>query len=382
MPSRRPATRCTTSRRGSPWGWSWWSSPRGGRARVNGTLLSAGPAGLTLEVEQAYGNCPQYIQQRVLTPAEHSGRAPAQRRPGLTAEDGDLISRADTFFVGSAHPARGADASHRGGPPGFLRVAGDQLWWPDYSGNNMFNTLGNLATDARTALLVPDFGTGSTVQLSGTATVDWTVPGAPGDDDGTGRVVRFTVEQVVSAHQLALHADTRRAVRAQPAVDRRRQGDAMTESPPPAPAVRPRGRAAQGAGRRGRLEQPRPRAGQPRLHAPTRSWRNRDLFLTGRPAIVEFLTAKWQREQDYVLRKSLWTYGGNRIAVRFQYEWHDGGGQWFRSYGNELWQFDEAGLMSRREASINDVTIGAGDRRLLGPRGADEGDAGDDLPLH
>src|ERR1700712_5845401 len=98
-------------------------------------------------------------------------------------------------------------------------------------------------------------------------------------------------------------------------------------------------------------------------YTPDSVWRNRELFLTGRPAIVEFLTAKWRREQDYVLRKSLWTYGGNRIAVRFQYEWHDTAGQWFRSYGNELWQFDEAGLMSRREASINDTPISAGDRR-------------------
>ena len=110
-------------------------------------------------------------------------------------------------------------------------------------------------------------------------------------------------------------------------------------------------------------------------------WRNRDVFLTGRAAIVEFLTAKWERELDYVLRKSLWSYRGDRIAVRFQYEWHDAAGRWFRSYGNELWEFDDRGLMRRREASINDVAIDEGDRRLFGPRPESERGAPVDIPL-
>ena len=97
-------------------------------------------------------------------------------------------------------------------------------------------------------------------------------------------------------------------------------------------------------------------------------WRNRDTFLTGRAAIVEFLTAKWEREQDYVLRKALWAFSDDRIAVRFQYEWHDAAGQWWRSYGNENWEFDAHGLMSRREASINDVAITEAERRITGPR--------------
>ena len=108
-------------------------------------------------------------------------------------------------------------------------------------------------------------------------------------------------------------------------------------------------------------------------------WRNRDAFITGREAIVEFLTAKWERELDYVLRKSLWAFHGNRIAVRFQYESHDHAGQWFRSYGNELWEFDELGLMRRREASINDVAIDESERRLHGPR--PESERGVELPL-
>ena len=114
-------------------------------------------------------------------------------------------------------------------------------------------------------------------------------------------------------------------------------------------------------------------------YTPDSVWRNRDTFLTGRAEIVAFLTAKWERELDYVLRKSLWAFGENRIAVRFQYEWRDRQATWFRSYGNELWEFDEHGLMRRREASINDVGITEDQRRFTGPRRADEPD---DLPLH
>jgi uncharacterized protein len=97
-------------------------------------------------------------------------------------------------------------------------------------------------------------------------------------------------------------------------------------------------------------------------------WRNRGEFISGRAGIVEFLRRKWARELDYALRKELWSFDGNRIAVRFQYESHDAAGQWFRSYGNELWEFADDGLMSRREASINDVAIDPADRRIHGPR--------------
>jgi hypothetical protein len=94
---------------------------------------------------------------------------------------------------------------------------------------------------------------------------------------------------------------------------------------------------------------------------------------------VVFLTRKWQTELNYVLRKSVWDFRDNRIAVRFQYEWHDDTGQWYRSYGNELWAFTDAGLMSRREASINDVVINESERRYFGPRRAAE--YGEDIPL-
>ncbi len=104
-------------------------------------------------------------------------------------------------------------------------------------------------------------------------------------------------------------------------------------------------------------------------------WRNRSVFIRGRDAIRTFLAGKWARELDYRLVKALWTFSDDRIAVRFQYEWHDAAGNWHRSYGNELWEFDERGLMRRREASINDVPILETERKFLwpapGPRPAD-----------
>lgn len=104
-------------------------------------------------------------------------------------------------------------------------------------------------------------------------------------------------------------------------------------------------------------------------YTPDSAWRNRAEFLNGRPAIVAFLTAKWQRERDYRLIKELWAFRENRIAVRFAYEWHDDSGDWFRSYGNENWEFDADGLMRRRLACINDAPIAEADRLFHWPLG-------------
>ena len=110
-------------------------------------------------------------------------------------------------------------------------------------------------------------------------------------------------------------------------------------------------------------------------------WRNRSEFLQGRAAIEAFLTRKWAKELDYRLIKEVWTFGGNRIAVRFAYEWRDDSGNWFRSYGNENWEFADNGLMRRRLASINDLPIAAADRKFHwpapGPRPADHPGLGD-----
>ncbi len=114
-------------------------------------------------------------------------------------------------------------------------------------------------------------------------------------------------------------------------------------------------------------------------YTPDSVWRNRDTFIRGREEIVAFLTRKWERELDYALRKALWCFTDDRIGVRFQYECRDAEGQWWRSYGNELWEFDADGYMARREASINDLRIDESQRRILGPR--PESERGAELPL-
>src|SRR5262245_12523870 len=135
------------------------------RFRINGHLAAAGRDGLTVDVEQAYGNCPQYIQQRQLSMPVTGGEAPVAVGGGpasdhLESQDVAQIRKADTFFLGTTHPDRGCDASHRGGPPGLVRVEDDRaIWWPDYPGNNMFNSLGNIAVDPVAALLFVDFAT-------------------------------------------------------------------------------------------------------------------------------------------------------------------------------------------------------------------------------
>lgn len=104
-------------------------------------------------------------------------------------------------------------------------------------------------------------------------------------------------------------------------------------------------------------------------YTPDTQWRNRAEFATGRAEVVQFLTRKWNKELDYRLIKELWAFDGNRIAVRYAYEWHDDSGNWFRSYGNENWEFDEQGLMQRRFACINDLPIKEADRKFRWPLG-------------
>ena len=112
-------------------------------------------------------------------------------------------------------------------------------------------------------------------------------------------------------------------------------------------------------------------------YTPDSQWRNRSEFLTGRPAIEAFLTRKWAKELDYRLIKELWAFRENRIAVRFGYEWHDAAGQWFRSYGNENWEFNDAGFMTRRFASINDLPIAESERLFHWPLFFSEGQSCD-----
>jgi predicted pyridoxine 5'-phosphate oxidase superfamily flavin-nucleotide-binding protein len=170
------------------------------RLRVNGELVSADHGMMTVRVDQSYGNCPKYIHRRVIDVVTLAAprSIPGRRATLLDGPDQASIARSDTFFLGTSHPTRGSDASHRGGRPGFVRVdSPDRLWWPDFPGNNMFNSYGNLAVDDDAALLFIDFDTTSALHITGTAHVRWTTPGAAGDDGGVGRNVAFSVAAVV-----------------------------------------------------------------------------------------------------------------------------------------------------------------------------------------
>ena len=171
------------------------------RLRVNGRgVLRAGRADdeIRVDVEQVYSNCHKYIQTRAIageTPRQVEDVS-IQRGRGLSDAQRDWIRRADTFAIASAHRTAGVDCSHRGGTPGFVRVDGDRLVWPDYAGNGLFNTLGNIIAYPRAGLLFVDFDTGATLQLTGSAVVDWdpehavAVPGAQ-------RLVTFEVDEAI-----------------------------------------------------------------------------------------------------------------------------------------------------------------------------------------
>lgn len=165
------------------------------RMRMNGTARPARD-GLEIELEQIYANCPKYIQKRVPHWQSATPDDPLEGS-GLTPEDITLVHSTDTFFIASADTVGNADASHRGGNPGFLKALGpNHLRWPDYVGNSMFNTLGNLEVNPRAGLLIPDWTTGTLLHLTGTASVDWD-PDHVAALPGAQRVVDFTVEKLV-----------------------------------------------------------------------------------------------------------------------------------------------------------------------------------------
>ncbi len=166
------------------------------RNRANGVVAGVDPSGLTIAVQQSFGNCVKYIQARVVTQASSDPRAP-EHLLRLDPDAADLIGAADTFFVASgvADPnGGGMDVSHRGGRPGFVRVSGNELTIPDFAGNRFFNTFGNLLRDPRASLLFIDFSSGDLIHLRGTASISWRPEEAP---SGAERVWRFQVIEIV-----------------------------------------------------------------------------------------------------------------------------------------------------------------------------------------
>ncbi|MGH2887524.1 MAG: pyridoxamine 5'-phosphate oxidase family protein, partial [Solirubrobacteraceae bacterium] len=167
------------------------------RIRLNG-VAERTPDGIVLTVEEAFGNCPKFIQRRLPTSALEPTGTPRHRfGNALDADQVRTVARADTLFIASAHPERGADASHRGGRPGFVEVScdGRQLVFPDYPGNRMFQTLGNLTADPRAGLLFLDWESGAALQLTGRAEIVWEEDKV-GAWPGAERLVRISVEAV------------------------------------------------------------------------------------------------------------------------------------------------------------------------------------------
>ncbi len=304
------------------------------RLRVNGTLSDAGNDGLRVDVEQAFGNCPQYIQGRRLrgTPVTARSAAPVRRGRSLTPDDADLIRRSDTFLVGTTPTPPAATTPRTAAEP------------PDSSASRT-EGCGGPTTRATTCSPLSATSKSTPTPPCSSATsppaAPCTCPAGP-RWSGPARAPPATTTAPAAASTSfpgtcspatccrcaptpwPLHPTTRRSPHreGQPSHDRR---------PPAVPTVRPRQRPGQGPSCR--------------------------------------------------LRKSLWGFRENRMAVRFQYEWHDAESQWFRSYGNELWEFADNGLMRRREASINDLRIDEADRRYFGPRPRDERGPGHDIPL-
>ncbi|WP_229218001.1 pyridoxamine 5'-phosphate oxidase family protein [Rugamonas apoptosis] len=164
------------------------------RNRANGSITQADGQGFTITVDESFGNCPKYIRLRDVTPAEEEGGAlSATAFEGLSEQARRMVASADTFFVATTGGQYGADISHRGGEPGFVRIAGDTLTVPDYAGNRYFNTLGNMLVDARTALLLIDYASGDVLHLQGRAVVEW--DGAAAGLPGAERLWHFRVER-------------------------------------------------------------------------------------------------------------------------------------------------------------------------------------------
>lgn len=170
----------------------------GRRLRVNGGVIM-GEGHFSVQTRQVYPNCPRYIQSRLCESGDDTLRVPRQacEASSLSGELRDLIQRADTFFIASCHPEGGADISHRGGFPGFVQIRnGETLVWPDYNGNSMFNTLGNITENPHCGLLFPDFEAGGTLQLSGTANIVWDKERAalfPGAE----RLIEFRIKRII-----------------------------------------------------------------------------------------------------------------------------------------------------------------------------------------
>lgn len=318
-------------------------------------------------------------QRRYLGRAQELG--PQQERVALTVNEEEFIRTRDSFHIATVSETGWPYVQHRGGAPGFLNVVSStELAFADYKGNRQLLSTGNLVANDRVCLFLMDYPQRLRLKILGRARVldardhpELTARLAP---PGTVKLVErlFLIDVVAYDWNCPKHITPRySAAEVEEAMAPLRARNAELEAllkarTPPSyfteETARQRVQAAEDAWNTRDPER------VALAYSEDTEWRNRDEFLRGRAEVVEFLKRKWAREHDYRLKKTLWAFTDNRIAVRFEYEYHDDSGQWHRAHGNENWEFDSHGYLSRRYASINDQPIQESERKFRWSRPA------------
>lgn len=312
---------------------------------------------------------------------EASDAAP---RDAIGPAEAAFIASRDSFYMATVSETGWPYVQHRGGPPGFLAVLDERtLAFADFRGNRQYVSVGNLLSDDRVSLILMDYPNRQRLKVLGRvrlveASEDPQLMERLRPADYRAKVERAFIIDVAAFDWNCPQHITPRFTKAELAALARRP-DAQTQrtSRMIRPPIPPFDTAT--AREKVRLAEDAWNSRDPErvalAYTPDSRWRNRTEQFEGRDAIVSFLTRKWRRELDYRLTKELWTFSEDRIAVRFAYEWRDDSGSWFRSYGNENWEFDEQGLMRLRIASINDLPIAESDRLFRWPLGRRPDDA-------
>lgn len=308
----------------------------------------------------------------------------AAARDRLGPAEAAFIEARDSFHMATVSETGWPYVQHRGGPPGFLRVLDDRtLGFADFRGNRQYVSVGNLLSDDRVSLILIDYPNRRRLKLLGRARLieaadDPEVVERLRPPDYRAKVERAVVITVAAydwncpQHIVPRFTESEFAALARrPALQDEGRSPMIRPPIPPFDAATAREKVRMAEDAWNTRDPTRIALG----YTQDSRWRNRAEHLAGRQEIVAFLERKWRRELDYRLVKELWTFGENRIAVRFAYEWHDDSGSWFRSYGNENWEFDDQGLMRRRIASINDLPISESERLLRWPLGRRPDDA-------
>src|SRR5271168_73166 len=320
---------------------------------------------LVKKLQERYGSRRQYERM------ENSGAA----QDRLTEFETEFLAQRDSFYMATTGATGWPYVQHRGGPKGFLKVIDDRtLAFGDLRGNKQYISTGNLLTDDRVAIIMVDYPRQARLKILGRVEI---LEGEKAEgwlDKVRMREEKTPIERVFVIHVEAYDWNCPQHMTPRYSVEELRDGMKDVEKriqtlEQENESLRKELTAVQKV----RLAEDGWNTRDPEkvalAYTVDSRWRNRAEFINGREQIVAFLTRKWRRELDYRLIKELWAFTGNRIAVRFAYEYHDDSGSWFRAYGNENWEFDDEGLMYARHASINDLPISEAERKFHWPLG-------------